>query len=196
MTKVELSWASLVIAGWITIARAMNHDLVSCRECRGTGAQDPDCEICHGSRDVKLKRLYALGWKKGDLEDVDESDGYARCPSYDCNGDTCEFCQGDGRVAFHEQIQQERRALIFARYQRMPPLCTVSYWGRRQREHQLLSAEAAGDLVESGKATRLNVVAFGHEFYLGRGADFPALWREARERVREARQAHQVEVPS
>lgn len=194
MTKVELSWSSLVIAGCITIARAMLHDDVECRECRGTGAQAPDCETCHGQRDVKLKRLYALGWKKGDLEDVDESDGYARCPSYGCNGDTCEFCEGEGRVPFHEQLQQERRALIFAKYQQMPPLCTVDYSGRRRRDHQLLSAEAAGDMIEAGKATRLNVLAFGHEFYLHRDEDFPALWRAARQRVKEARAAHSVVV--
>lgn len=130
-----------------------------------------------------MKRLHALGWRNADIEEIEE-DGYARCPS--CDGDSCEFCEGEGRVPFFEQMQQERRALIFARYQRLPDLCTVDHRGRRRREYQLLSAEAAGDLVGTGKATRLAVLAFGDEFYLRRDADFIGLWTAARERVRVA----------
>jgi hypothetical protein len=184
---IQTSVAALIVAVTITKARAMLHDTVKCRECRGTGACNPDCEVCKGTRYPRLKRLHALGWRNADLEEPDDGDGYARCPASGCDGDSCEFCEGEGRVPFHEQNQQERRALIFARYQQIPPLCTLSYSGRRSREYQLLSAEAAGDLVECGHATRLNVLAFGDEFYLGRGSDYPALWRAARERAAAAR---------
>jgi hypothetical protein len=189
MDRLTLNVVSLLVGGWIATARMMIHDTVKCRECNGTGAQCPDCETCHGERDVKVKRLYALGWKKGDLIDIDD-DGYARCPSYGCEGDTCGFCEGEGEVPFHESIQQERRALIYAKYQRFAPLCTIDYYGRRRRERQLLSIEAAAPLLESHKAFRSTALCFGDSFYLMNDADFPELWREARARSAAARSAH------
>jgi hypothetical protein len=178
MADIRLSLASLVVAGTILRAREMLSDVVKCRECEGTGSTDPDCRACKGHRSIKIKHAYALGYRKIDLEDVDESDGYCECPV--CDADTCDFCQGDGSVPRHEQEQQLRRALIFARYQKLPPLCTVDYGGRRRREFQLLSAEAAGDIIETGKAFRRNVLAFGDEFYLHADVDFLPLWRDAR----------------
>lgn len=188
-TDIELSFSAAIIAGTIFFAREALNDRVPCIECRGTGAMNPDCRVCEGERYPRLKRLHALGWKNGDIEDIQE-DGYALCPSSGCNGESCEFCQGDGSVPFFEQIQQERRALLFARYQQIVPLLTVDYSGRIRREHQLLSLEAAAPFIESGKATRLQVMAFGDEFYLRNDDDFPALWREARERARIAKENH------
>lgn len=172
------------VALWITKARDLNHQTVKCSECRGCGHEDPDCEACSGYGSITLEKAEALGWSRDDLEDVDESDGYCECP--DCGGDTCELCSGDGTVPAYEAAQEERRALIFARYQRLPPVCTVDHWGRRHREVRCLSWEAARPHHESGAAMRLNSV-LGHEFYLRNKADFPSLWRAARERAKAAR---------
>jgi hypothetical protein len=183
-----LSPSILAAVVWREQARAINRDTVQCRECRGTGSEDPDCRTCGGHRSIRLKAAYARGWKKADLNDVDESDGYCECP--DCEGHSCQTCSGDGTVPFHEQNQQERRVLIFARYQKLPPLCTVDYWGRRHREDQLLSPDYAGDLIESYDAHRFCSV-FGDEFYLTEKGKqrYLDLWRAARERAAAARVA-------
>ncbi len=184
MNNFAIAQATIAVTAAIVRGRLLNKDTVQCRECKGTGSTAPDCRACHGHRSVKIKHAYALGYKKEWLEDIDESDGYCECPV--CDGHSCDMCAGDGMVPAYEQAQQERRALIFARYQRIPPLCTVDYRGRRRWDNnQMLSAEAAGDLVEAGAAQRWGS-AFGDEFYLQRGADYLTLWKGARDRAKAA----------
>ena len=184
MNSIAIAQATVSITAAIVRAQLLIRDYVRCRECSGTGSTDPTCRACHGHRSIKIKHAYALGYRKCDLEDIDESDGFCECPV--CDATSCDMCQGDGQVPAYEEAQQERRALIFARYQRMPPVCTVDFRGRRHWDYdQLLSAEAAGDLIEANKAMRLNSV-FGHEFYLRSKADYLPLWQAARERAKAA----------
>lgn len=189
LLAAQAAVAGLVIAAGVFRARAMIHNTVACHECSGSGAERPGCSVCHGYRSIRLKAAYARGYCKAELRDVDESDGYCECP--ECEGDVCHFCSGDGSIPVHEQAQQERRVLIYARYQQIPPLRTMDYYGRPRSEDQLLSAKAAGDLIEAGHGIRLNSV-FGHEFYLtdqGK-AQFAELWREARNRAAQLHRDH------
>lgn len=184
MNCLVIAQATVSLTAALVCARLLNHDDERCRECAGTGSTVPDCRACKGYRSIKLHHAYALGYRKDELEDVDESDGYCECPV--CDATTCDMCSGDGSVPAYEQAQQERRCLIFARYQKLPPLCTVDYRGRRRWSYdERLSAEAAGDLIEAGKAKRLCSV-FGDEFYLRTGVEYLPLWHEARRRAKVA----------
>lgn len=55
---------------------------VKCADCKGTGHENHDCKACDGYGDMKLRRAYALGYKKDELEI--EEDGWCRCPR--CGG--------------------------------------------------------------------------------------------------------------
>lgn len=137
--------------------------LVPCSECEGTGAQEPHCGTCKGYRSVKLKRLYALGYRKSELADVDGTDGFAECP--ECDGDLCEFCAGDGRTYPEVEESHERRVLMTAKWGYLPPVWVLDYRGRLQPKEYLLSSEAGARLQEQGLVCRLNSV-FGHELFL------------------------------
>jgi len=97
-------------------------DRVKCFECDGTGSTVPDCSLCGGQRSVRLKRAYALGWKKSDLPD--EGDGtYCECP--ECYDDACPcmFCYGDGYTDAFTESQQRARILLAAKYNGTIPVC-------------------------------------------------------------------------
>lgn len=116
---------------------------VECVECNGTGAKEPDCWVCKGQRSIHIKRAYLLGYKKGDLEGLDGSDDYCDCPRYECHGDSCDFCEGDGKVTAIEAKQQAWRVLYFAARDEIPPLFSLDHRGRIFAQDKLLSLTAA-----------------------------------------------------
>ena len=65
----------------------MNDDLdyEECRDCAGTGMEDPDCEECDGN-----------GWV-----DDPEDGGAMMCPT--CLGNDCPMCGGEGIIEIPNQ---------------------------------------------------------------------------------------------
>lgn len=175
----QISATALVIAATICHLREMNRDKVPCMECRGTGAKDPDCELCHGERAVRLKALHAKGWKNDDLQGLAD-DGWADCPRYGCEGDTCAFCEGEGQVPRHVAQQQERRVLIYAKYGKMPPVCEVDWYGRRRRDHhQYLSLMAAERFMDENKIRRSRSILSDNISWCGTNKEWLAAWQTA-----------------
>jgi hypothetical protein len=135
---------------------------VRCPECSGTGAKHPDCRTCRGCRDLKLRRAYALGWKKDDLEI--EEPGWCRCP--DCGGDVCGHCMGDGERRADEVRQEVFRVLVFAKTQCVPPIKTRDHRGSLRLDHEAyLSRTQAARLRERGIINWWSS-CFGDEVYL------------------------------
>lgn len=84
---------------------------MDCPECNGTGAEDPDCWLCKGDRTIRVHRAYRNGYKKADLENV-EDDGLCDCPA--CDGHTCGTCEGDGTVLTDYLWREAQRVLLSA----------------------------------------------------------------------------------
>lgn len=175
----DISATALVIAATICHLREMHRDKVPCLDCSGTGAANPDCDLCHGERIVRLKALHAKGWKNDDLEEIGE-DGWADCPSYGCEGDSCPFCEGEGQVPRHIAQQQTRRVLIYAKYGKMPPVCDVDWRGRRRRDHdQFLSLAAAEPYLEDCSMMRSRSILSDGLSWRGTDEQWLAAWRKA-----------------
>ena len=174
-----LSPTAIVLAGAILHFRGMLHDQVECLECGGTGAKVPDCHICKGYRSLSLKSLHARGWKNDDLEGL-QGDGMAECPAWDCQGAACSFCEGEGKVPRHEAAQQARRVLIYAKYGKLPPVCSVDWRGCRRRDHhQYLSAKAADQFVRDHKMLRSSSILSDDLIWRGTDDQWLAEWRKA-----------------
>jgi hypothetical protein len=138
---------------------------VLCGDCRGTGAEQYDCWLCKGRRDIRATLAYRHGFRKADLEDL-EDDGYCDCPA--CGGHSCYWCGGDGEVAADIPEQQETRVLIFGLTQSIPPMRVREWWngGRvRMDDDALLSRAAAASCREKGW-THWFCSVFGDEIYL------------------------------
>lgn len=176
---MELSATALVIAGTIQYLREMNRDMVPCLDCRGTGAADPDCDLCHGERSVRLKALHAKGWSNSDLVGID-GDGWADCPRDGCEGDTCPFCDGEGKVPRYQAQQQARRVLIYAKYGKIPPVCTVDSRGRRWRNRdQYLSLAAAEPYLDNRSMMRKRSILSDDISWWGTDEQWLTAWRLA-----------------
>lgn len=141
----------------------MKVKMVECFDCRGTGAANPDCQVCFGVRDLKVRRAVALGYRKDDLEDVDD-DGYCRCPHSACQGDNCALCGGDGMMREGQDQEEINRVLFYAMHQEIPPRSIYIGNGQWRREYDYLSNAAGAICVERGWISRFNSI-FGHEVY-------------------------------
>jgi hypothetical protein len=96
---------------------------------------------------MKLRRAYALGYKKDELEI--EEDGWCRCPR--CGGDSCGNCLGDGYVYPEVARQQMVRVLLCGYTGDVPPLIYTDQWGRAHRDNNAyLSRAAAAEARERG----------------------------------------------
>lgn len=175
----DISATAIVIAGTIQYLRDMNRDMVSCLDCRGTGAADPDCDLCHGERTVRLKALHAKGWSNDQLEEIGD-DGWATCPRYGCEGDTCPFCEGEGQVPRYQAQQQARRVLIYAKYGKIPPVCEIGWGGRRRRNRdQYLSLAAAEPYLDNHSMMRSRSILSDSLSWWGTDEQWLAAWRLA-----------------
>lgn len=153
-------------------------DQVKCFDCKGTGSTDPDCELCHGTRSVRLKRAYAKGWRKADL--YEEGCGeYCYCPEcYDSAG-TCYFCCGDGYVDPFIESQQRARVLFMAKYDAMPASFERDRLGRVtvDKEIRVLSGAHGSQLEEEGLIFHLRSY-FGDSLSLNEAGKTAALEAE------------------
>ncbi len=84
---------------------------INCPECDGTGAEKPDCWLCKGELTIKVQKAYRHGYKKDDLENL-EDDGYCDCPA--CDGETCHTCEGGGKVRADYLWREAQRVLLTA----------------------------------------------------------------------------------
>lgn len=133
-------------------------------ECRGTGAEDPDCWLCKGDLTIKIEEAQSEGYSLDDLQGLAD-DEYCDCPV--CERATCDFCEGDGRVWPEVNEQQERRVLLMAlNGGEIPSLIYQSFDGPPVIDRDaLLSKEAAARCREKDEITWFCSV-FGDEIGL------------------------------
>lgn len=125
-----------------------NPNTINCPECDGTGAYAPSCWLCEGTRDVKIERAIAEGYDIDDLEVYD--DGYCRCPAYECRGDSCDLCEGDGKVDPRVPEDEITRVLVFGLADFIPPRRYRLHNGRTVDHDELLARFAAAECRERG----------------------------------------------
>lgn len=94
---------------------------IECLECEGTGAHMPDCWLCSGERTIKIEKALAEGYTLEDLEAASPEDDYCRCPADECQGDSCELCEGDGTMEGWRLEHEVTRVLTMAKTGLMPP---------------------------------------------------------------------------
>ena len=138
--------------------------MIPCPDCDGTGARNPNCWVCKGMRSPRWRRCVALGFPKTDLDEI-EDDGYCRCPSMECHGDSCDLCMGDGQVSSDVPETEVTRVLIFGLTQVLPNRYRLSSYGRWLHDDGYLSTSAGAECQKRGWITRHNSI-FGHEVYL------------------------------
>src|SRR5574340_1203999 len=138
--------------------------MIPCPDCDGTGAMNPNCRVCKGMRSPHWRRCVALGFAKADLEEI-EDDGYCRCPSWDCHGDSCDLCMGDGQVSADTPELEITRVLVFGPTQALPQRYWRSPYGRWLDRDGYLSTSAGSECQKRGWITRINSV-YGHQVYL------------------------------
>lgn len=120
----------------------------TCPECEGTGAYKPDCWLCEGQMIIKIETALAQGYSESDLEEA--YDGYCSCPSYECRGDSCELCEGDGKITVQEREDEITRVLMYGLTKSIPPRITRNHYGRPCESDELLSSFAGGVCRERG----------------------------------------------
>lgn len=146
--------------------------ITKCAECRGTGAEEPDCELCRGGMFVSIRKAIRHGWRREDLEDAGEGD--CLCPQ--CDGDLCDQCMGDGTVGLGVNEQQETRVLIFGLVGSIPPVRWRDPYGRA-REHDALLVSSAGRAVRDKGWISWFTSIFGDEVRLTPAGKVEALTR-------------------
>lgn len=120
----------------------------TCPECNGTGASKPDCWLCAGERIVKIKKALAEGFTEDDLEEA--YDGECYCPADECRGDSCELCEGEGKVAPQVVEDEITRVLLYGLTRSIPPRITRNHYGRPCESDDLLANFAGGVCRENG----------------------------------------------
>lgn len=111
-----------------------------CFECNGTGASQPDCWLCKGEMFISVRKAKRNGYAVEDLEDIYR--GSCRCPTYECSGNTCDWCEGDGRVDPGLFEREVTRVLICAATGRIPDIPVPYYGGWSKSDYLLLSSVA------------------------------------------------------
>ena len=109
----------------------------TCPECNGTGAYKPDCWLCAGEMIIKVEKAVAEGWSESDLEDA--YDGECRCPADDCNGDSCDICEGYGKTSPQRVEDEITRVLMYGLTRSIPPSISRNHFGRVYESDDLLS---------------------------------------------------------
>jgi hypothetical protein len=155
-------------------------DQVKCFECEGTGSTVPDCRLCNGQRSVRLKRAYALGWKKSDLPDGGDGT-YCECPECYDDAGPCAFCYGDGYTEPFIESQQRARILIMAKYNEKMPVCfRRDRLGRLtvDKNINLLSMSVALKMRDEGLVEFFGSNFFGHSLAMNAVAKQAAMEAE------------------
>jgi hypothetical protein len=163
-------------------------ELHTCPECNGTGAYEPDCWCCDGEMIIPIAKALENGFSEEDLEDA--YDGHCRCPSDECQGDPCDLCGGDGRVA-HQTIEDEiTRTLLCAKHGHIPARRRRLHYDRVAFDDALLARFAGCECKDRGWITWYRSI-FGDEISLtasgeaeaekravgwARGADVSLCW--------------------
>lgn len=178
----------MAISGIVEVSDCEKSSKLRCVECEGTGSSKPDCWMCKGDRSVSLKKAYRHGYKKVDLPEVYDDDGYCGCPVCDWDAHSCIFCGGDGEVDAFVAEQQRNRVLVFGLQSswraRIPPTFEVDDIGMLaifRDASEYMSAEAVSVLRTEGLVQWLRSM-LGDEVYLtpaGKAAARVA-WKEYR----------------
>lgn len=97
---------------------------VTCLECRGTGAEKPDCWLCRGNLTISTRKARRNGFDKDRLIGLEPTDSLCYCPA--CDASTCLACDGDGKVPPAWEDQERDRILICAAadHNEIPPRYT------------------------------------------------------------------------
>lgn len=120
----------------------------TCPECDGTGAYKPDCWLCAGDMSIKVEKAVAEGYSASYLEDA--YDGECRCPADDCNGDSCDLCEGDGKVSPQRVEDEITRVLMYGVTRSIPMSISRNHFGRICESDDLLSNFAGRVCRERG----------------------------------------------
>ncbi|MBO6755727.1 MAG: hypothetical protein JJ902_05340 [Roseibium sp.] len=121
---------------------------MACPECDGTGAYKPDCWLCEGEMIIPVQKALDEGFAEDDLEDA--YDGYCRCPSYECHGDSCDLCEGEGRVTQRTIDDEITRVLLCAMDGIVPARRYVLASGRISHSDELLARFAGVECRKRG----------------------------------------------
>lgn len=113
---------------------------VTCFECNGTGADQPDCWLCRGKMFISVHKARREGYSADDIEDYK---GSCRCPADECRGDSCEWCDGAATVDPGLFEREVTRVLICAGLGHIPET-PVRFHGGWRRSSRLLLSPAAG----------------------------------------------------
>ncbi|MFC5358193.1 hypothetical protein [Azospirillum himalayense] len=141
---------------------------MDCPTCNGTGADKPDCWLCKGDRRIKAHAAYRHGYKKADLEDL-ENDGWCDCPA--CHGESCRTCEGNGTVHADYLWREAQRVLLSEDARNTGPFPEMRWSGDRWYpgfidEDALLSLAAMDWLRLMNWSSGLYSNMFDQWFYL------------------------------
>lgn len=138
---------------------------VACPDCYGSGAYCPDCWLCKGARFVKVRKALANGYSREDLENVEN--GECLCPTWDCRGDHCTFCEGTGEREPADIEREVTRVLICALTGRIPGSPYRTHYGRVLWNDGDLLSLAAGRFCEERRWVRIwRELVFGDDLIL------------------------------
>lgn len=122
---------------------------MKCEECNGTGAYKPDCWLCGGSREITIKAAIDERYSLEELELYDLH--YCRCPADECHGDSCDLCEGSGKMEDWRLEHEVTRVLIMAKTDFMPDRLFRLHNGRKVWDADaLLSTFAAAICRDRG----------------------------------------------
>lgn len=136
-----------------------------CMDCDGTGASKPNCWLCGGRRFIKISKAIREGYQRHHLEGIEDGECY--CPSDECRGDTCSFCEGMGTRDKDDIEIEVSRVLICALTGKLPSTPYKSDYGRVFWNESNYLSNAAGRICEDRGWIRITrMLVFGESIDL------------------------------